>query len=75
MTPSSAAVDDFSVGDVGLQVRYRYQIAPLSDFYLVYTRGGFWNDPQADAGFGDLWSNAWDNVTSESILAKVRYRF
>ena len=31
---------DFSLSDTALQVRYRFQIAPLSDIFLVYSRGG-----------------------------------
>jgi len=75
LRPSSTPVADFSISDTALQIRYRYQIAPLSDFFLVYNRGGFWSDDEDSAGIGDLWQNSWDDVTRETILAKIRYRF
>jgi hypothetical protein len=75
LTASGVPVDDFSVADTGLQIRYRYRIAPLSDFFLVYSRGGYFGDDRQTNDFSDLWSNAWDEVTGESILAKIRYRF
>ena len=72
---SNRPVDDFSVSDTALQIRYRYRIAPLSDFYLVYTRGGVWGDDMNTEGAWDLFNNAWDDVSSEQILAKIRLRF
>lgn len=80
ITPSGLPVEDFNVSDTALQIRYRYQLAPLSDIFLVYERGGLW-DESADAnghqssGAGDLFSNAWGDVTRERLLAKIRYRF
>ena len=31
--------DDFSISTLNFQVRYRWQIAPLSDLFIVYTKG------------------------------------
>jgi len=75
LAESNIPVEDFSLSDTALQIRYRYQLAPLSDIYLVYTRGGFFSDDENSQGFGDLWSNAWDDKVAEMILAKIRYRF
>ena len=72
---SSRPVSDFSVSDTALQIRYRYRIAPLSDFYLTYTRGGVFGENQNREGAWDLVDKAWNNVTEEAILAKLRYRF
>ncbi|MGI9286378.1 MAG: DUF5916 domain-containing protein [Pseudomonadales bacterium] len=72
---SGTAVDDFSVSDTALQIRYRYELAPLSDIFLVYTRGGLWeSEDTGDSPFG-LFNNAWDDVIAEQIVAKIRYRF
>src|SRR5690606_24755396 len=38
---SGEAIDDFNVRNLGFQVRYRYELAPLSHLYLVYARGGY----------------------------------
>ena len=43
--PSDEPVDDFNVSNLGLQIRYRYELAPLSYLYVVYGRGGFEQDP------------------------------
>ncbi|MFK7732004.1 MAG: hypothetical protein AB8B48_10350, partial [Pseudomonadales bacterium] len=72
---SGRFVDDFSVSDVALQVRYRYQLAPLSDIFLVYERGGLWNEAAGGVGADDLFGNAWEDVTTQRVLAKIRYRF
>jgi hypothetical protein len=75
LVPSTVPVDDFSASDTALQIRYRYQLAPLSDIYLVYTRGGMFRDEENAAGIGNMWRNAWDDKNAEQILAKIRYRF
>lgn len=75
LRPSGRPVDDFSTSDTALQVRYRYELAPLSDIYLVYTRGGLWNGDDTSDNLLDLWQNGWDDVTVERITAKIRYRF
>ena len=42
--PTDEPVDDFSVSNLGFQIRYRYELAPLSYLYVVYGRGGFEED-------------------------------
>ena len=43
-SPSEEPVDDFSVSNLGFQIRYRYELAPLSYLYIVYGRGGYEED-------------------------------
>jgi hypothetical protein len=45
-------VDDFSVRNLGFQIRYRFELAPLSYLYVVYGRGGYRQDPVADDSLG-----------------------
>jgi hypothetical protein len=66
---------DFSVSDTALQVRYRYQLAPLSDIFLVYSRGGYFGSDSGEEGPGRLLVEGWDGLQVESIIAKIRYRF
>ena len=73
LSTSSAA--DFSLSDTALQVRYRYQLAPLSDIFLVYSRGGYFTSDDGDEGSRTLLREGWDGVQVESIIAKIRYRF
>jgi hypothetical protein len=64
--------DDFTVSAMNFQVRYRWQIAPLSDLFLVYTRNGF--DDTVPASFSELFENAWNDPLGEQLVLKVRYR-
>lgn len=75
LDPSAIPVSDFDFSDTPLQVRYRYELAPLSDIFLVYTRGGFDESDESGRDPLELFSDAWDNVTTERIIAKIRYRF
>jgi hypothetical protein len=75
LSPSDVPVEDFSVSDTALQIRYRYELAPLSDIYLVYTRGGIWDSEDTSDSPTQLWHNAWDDVSDQRVQAKIRYRF
>ena len=72
---STSAAANFSLSDTALQVRYRYQLAPLSDIFLVYSRGGYFSSDEGDEGPGALIKEGWDGVQVESVIAKIRYRF
>jgi len=66
---------DFSLSNVAVQLRYRFEIAPLSDLYVVYSRGGDIFTDSSDAGFARQLSDAWHNRTADQLLVKMRYRF
>jgi hypothetical protein len=70
-TPSS----DFSVSDTAFQIRYRYQLAPLSDIFLVYSRGGYYGSDDGEEGPRTLFDEGWSGVQVESLIAKIRYCF
>tara|TARA_B110000977_G_scaffold35833_1_gene47940 strand:+ start:4852 stop:7134 length:2283 start_codon:yes stop_codon:yes gene_type:complete len=72
---STSPANDFSLSDTALQVRYRYQLAPLSDIFLVYSRGGYFSSDDGNEGPGTLIKEGWDGVQVESLIAKIRYRF
>jgi hypothetical protein len=72
---STSTASDFSQSDTALQIRYRYELAPLSNVFLVYSRGGYFASDDGDMGPGDLIREGWDGIQVESIIAKVRYRF
>jgi hypothetical protein len=72
---SAISSSDFSVSDTAFQIRYRYQLAPLSDVFLVYSRGGFYGSESGDEGVSTLFSEGWQGVQVESVIAKIRYRF
>ena len=75
--PSDEPVNDFRLRQLGVQLRYRYELAPLSYLYVVYGRGGYALDdifgvvPGAASQLGDAFSLRDD----EQILVKLDYRF
>ena len=67
-------VDDFSVTNLGFQVRYRYELAPLSYLYVVYGRGGYNQDSFSD-DTTRLLGDSFDLRDDEQLLVKLSYRF
>ena len=65
----------FSLLNLGFQVRYRYEIAPLSYAYLVYSRGGIDVGDNGGDSLGQLLSSAFSLRDSEQFLLKFNYRF
>lgn len=68
-----ARSDDFAISDLSLQLRYRWELAPLSDFFLVYTLNGRYE--VADESFNELLSSTFDDPVVEQVTMKLRYRF
>ena len=64
--------DDFRVSVLNFQARYRWQIAPLSDLFIVYTRNASEAPPRG--GFRDLFREAWNNPSGDELTVKLRYR-
>ena len=65
--------DNFSVSQLNFQIRYRWQIAPLSDLFIVYTKG----DSSRHDGlveFDDLFQDSWSNPLGDMLVVKLRYR-
>ena len=67
-------VDDFSLRNLGFQVRYRYILAPLSDLYVVYGRGGYMLD-EFSADPQEQLVDSFRLRDSEQLLVKLSYRF
>jgi hypothetical protein len=67
-------IDDIDVQNLGFQIRYRYELAPLSYIYVVYGRGGFDQEP-VDDGAGRLLRDSFRLREDEQLLVKVSYRF
>lgn len=71
---SNDPVEDFNAQSLAFQIRYRYELAPLSYLYIVYGRGGFSQAAISDnptAALGDSFSLRDD----EQLLIKLSYRF
>lgn len=65
--------DNFSISDLNIQLRYRWQIAPLSDVYFVATKSG--QNREKFTSFDELARDTFDNPISDQIILKIRYRF
>jgi hypothetical protein len=71
---SDDVVDDFSVRNLGFQIRYRYELAPLSYLYIVYGRGGYQQDPFTER-VDELVRDSLELRDDEQLLVKLSYRF
>jgi hypothetical protein len=71
---ASDPVEDFSVRNLAFQIRYRYELAPLSHLYVVYGRGGFDRSAIAD-GVDEALVDSFDLRDDEQLLVKLSYRF
>ena len=65
---------NFTVSRLTAQLRYRWEIGPLSDLFVVYTRGSNLPD-QIDETFSDLFLDALDEPIVDIFVVKLRYRF
>ena len=75
LVTSGIATERFAISRVTVQIRYRWQIAPLSDLFAVYNRNGSLFESSIDKSFADLLSDAFDEPQREGLLVKLRYRF
>ena len=72
---SDKLVNPFSNGITSFQVRYRYEIAPLSNVYIVYTKGGNVYEEDDERSFSDIFRDPWENPENEIFSLKVRLKF
>ena len=72
--PTSEPIPDFSLANLGFQVRYRYELAPLSDLYVVYGRGGGLLE-DGSRPLAELLGDATSLRDAEQLLVKLSYRF
>jgi hypothetical protein len=70
---SGDAIGDFNLTRLGFQVRYRYELAPLSYLYVVYARGGSAFEDRRD-DIGGLLQDSFDLRDDEQLLVKLAYR-
>ncbi|MFT7651504.1 MAG: hypothetical protein ACI9UU_000607 [Candidatus Azotimanducaceae bacterium] len=73
-TTRTRADHDFTLSLLTAQLRYRWEIAPLTDFFLVYNRGNALPD-QTRSPFDDLFDDVLRDPIIDSVVAKVRWRF
>jgi hypothetical protein len=67
-------IDDLSVRNLGVQLRYRFEFAPLSYLYVVYGRGGYEQQAVSDDS-PSLLKDSFSLRDDEQLLIKFSYRF
>ncbi len=72
---SNDVISDFNLNNLGFQIRYRYELAPLSDLYVVYSRGGFGSEIDNPRDPFSLLSDSFSLRDDEQFLVKLSYRF
>ena len=65
---------DFGISRLSAQLRYRWEIAPLSDLFVVYTRGSRLISA-GDEDFSDFFRDAVGEPLVDVFVIKLRYRF
>ena len=73
LNASNDSLDPFELSETAFQVRYKYQFAPLSDLYVVYTSGGKYNFSRENS-FEKIYSGAWSNQNLDKFIVKLRYK-
>ena len=73
---SSETIPNIRLRDMGFQIRYRYELAPLSNLYIAYVRGGsMYDETSGPVDVGHELARAFDLRDSEQFLVKLSYRF
>ena len=72
---SDDLIKPFTQGVVSFQVRYKYEIAPLSYLYLVYSKGGTSYDQDEDYSKSEIFNQPWNNPSDEVYSIKFRLKY
>ena len=72
-TAANASSRDFSISRLTFQARYRWEIAPLSDLFVVYTRGSNVASRPRDS-YKSLLRDSWTERLVDVFVVKLRYR-
>jgi hypothetical protein len=74
LLPTADPIAPFTVNNLGLQVRYRYEIGPMSELFLVYARGGYDFIDDDERGVNSLFRDMTDVRDADQFLLKIRYK-
>ena len=74
LNSTNSTATGFDLGQLAFQVRYKYEIGPLSHFYAVYTRGGRHYEDD-DVSVSKIISGTWDDPQEDRFTLKLRIKF
>ena len=66
-------ISPLQVRNLGLQLRYKYEFAPLRELYVVYARGGFEQERDDQRSSVELFQDSFDLRNSDQFLLKLRW--
>ena len=75
LTASDKTVNSFNVGEAAFQIRYKYELAPLSNLYIVYSQGGNIFEENIDSNTTSIVDDSWSNPSGKVFAVKLRLRF
>ena len=72
----SETVSSFNTGVASFQIRYKYELAPLSYLYLVYSKGGrVYEEEEENKSQSELFRQPWENPSDEVFSIKFRLKY
>ena len=72
---SDESIKAFTQGVASFQIRYKYEIAPLSYLYLVYSKGGRNYDEDEALSRSEIFEEPWNNPSDEVYSIKFRLKY
>ena len=72
---SDTKLNPFKKGVASFQIRYKYEFAPLSYLYLVYSRGGDIYEEDGDMSKLDTFKQPWYDAANEIFSLKFRLKY
>lgn len=75
LSQSNGEVKSFTKGIASFQLRYKYEIAPLSYLFVVYSKGGDVYEEETDRGTSSILKSPWKNPSDELFSIKFRLKF
>lgn len=75
LQPTGDVLSDFSFTTTAMQLRYRYEFAPQSELFLVYSRGAFEYMADTERNQASALRRGLAAETDSNFLLKLRYRF
>ena len=72
---SNESLKPFTQGVVSFQIRYKYEIAPLSYIYLVYSKGGSNFEEDENYSKSEIFNQPWNNPSDEVYSIKFRLKY
>ena len=72
---SDESIKAFTQGIASFQIRYKYEIAPLSYLYLVYSKGGRNYDEDEALSRSEIFEAPWNNPSDEVYSIKFRLKY